>query len=195
MKAIKLNLENLSFNRDWVFSALLFIVVVAIVNRITPPMVDEVFNLVISKNRVNIVDIHQPRDIETSKVVKIDRIDLTDKSRFRHPKLGDIGFTDDFFVDVDAPFLVKKAGDYTFYVGSDDGFELSVDGRKLCEWTHDRPLTTDACHVQLNEGTHNFKLTYFQGFGNSGLVMSYAFTSDGKQYTAGDDSKYIKFLH
>lgn len=183
------------FNRNSVFSVALLAVVVLIINRVIPPSVDAVFNLVISKNRVSITDIHQPRDIEMSKTVKVDRIDLADKSRFRHAKLGDLGYSGDFFVDIDAPFLVKKAGDFSFYVGSDDGFILSVDGRQLCEWTHDRPLTTDVCHVDLKEGNHTFKLVYFQGYGNAGLVMSYAFTSDGTQYLAGDDSKYLKFLH
>jgi len=187
-------MNSLYFNRNSAFSLALVLVVIAIINRVTPPMVDEVFNLVISKNRVAITDIHQPRDIEMSKTVKVDRIDLADKSRFRHAKLGDIGYSGDFFVDVESPFLVRKAGDYSFFVGSDDGFILSVDGKQLCEWTHDRPLTTDVCHVQLSEGNHSFKLVYFQGYGNAGLVMTYAFTSDGTQYFAGDDTKFIKFL-
>ena len=188
-------MNSIPFNKNIVFSLLLAIVIGAILNRITPAHVTPVFNLVISKNRVGITDIHQPRDIEMSKTVKVDRIDLADKSRFRHKKLGDIGYSGDFFVDIDAPFIVKKAGEYTFYLGSDDGFIFSVDGKQLCEWTHDRPLTTDACHVKLTEGAHNFKLVYFQGYGNAGLVMSYAFTSDGKQFIAGDDSKYLKFVY
>ena len=186
-------MNRIPLNKNTLVSVLLLLVVLMIVNRIVPPSVDPVFNLIISKNRVSIADIHQPRDIEMTKAVKVDRIDLADKSRFRHAKLGEIGYSGDFFVDIDAPFTVKKAGDYIFYLGSDDGFIFSIDGQQLCEWTHDRPLTTDLCRMNLSEGQHTFKLVYFQGYGNAGLVMSYAYASDGKQYLAGDDSKYIKF--
>jgi hypothetical protein len=186
-------MNSIPFNKNILFSVLLAIIVLVIINRIVPPFVSQVFNVVISKNRVAITDIHQPRDIEMTKTVKIDRINLADKSRFRHPKLGDIGYSGDFFVDIDAPFTVKKAGDYIFYLGSDDGFIFSVDGKQLCEWTHERPLAVDSCRVNLTSGEHTFKLVYYQGYGNAGLTMSYSNAEDGRQYLAGDDSKYISF--
>ena len=188
-------MKKFSINKNSVFSILLAIVIGAIINKIIPPHVTPVFTMVVSKNRISIVDIHQVRDIEMHKTVMIDRINLADKSRFRHPKLGDLGYNGDFFADIEAPFSVKVAGDYTFYVSSDDGFILSVDNQKLCEWTHDRPLSTSTCHVKLSAGSHNFTLNYFQGYGNAGLIMSYANTSSGKQYLAGDDSKFIEFQH
>ena len=186
-------MKVIPFNKNVVFSALLAIITLAIINRITPPYVSPVFDVVISKNRVAITDIHQPRDIEMSKTLKIDRIDLADKSRFRHHKLGEIGYANDFFVDINAPFTVKKAGSYLFYLGSDDGFVFSVDGKQLCEWTHDRPLTVDPCQVNLTEGQHNFTLVYFQGYGNAGLTMAYSYANDGTQYMAGENSRYISF--
>ena len=186
-------MKTIPFNKNTVFSILLAVIVVAIINRIIPPYVADVFNVVISKNRTTITDIHQVRDIEITKIVKVDRINLAEKSRFRHAKLGDIGYSNDFFVDINAPFRVKRAGEYVFYLGSDDGFIFSVDGKKICEWTHDRPLTTDMCRVNLSAGEHNFTLVYFQGYGNAGLTMSYAFAADGTQYLAGDNSRYMEF--
>jgi PA14 domain len=188
-------MTTISLNKNIVLSALLAVMMGVILNRVIPPHVDAVFSLVISKNRVGITDIHQARDIEMTKTVMVDRIDLADKSRFRHAKLGEIGYANDFFVDIDSPFSVKVAGDYIFYVGSDDGFVLNVDNKKLCEWTHDRPLTIDNCRVHLTEGEHQFKLSYFQGYGNAGLTMSYANADNGTQYLAGKNSKYIKFAH
>lgn len=174
-------------------SILLAVVILAILNRVTPAHVEPVFNVLISKNRTSIANIHQPRDIEMSKQVKIDRINLADKSRFRHPKLGEIGYAEDFFADIGAGFTVKIAGDYTFYVASDDGFILAVDGVQRCEWVRDRPITTDVCNVKLSEGKHSFLLNYFQGYGNAGLTMHYGKTGSDKQYIVGDDSKYIEF--
>lgn len=184
---------NNFFNKNVIFSIVLLVVVGAIINKVTPPYVPHVFNMTISKNKTSITDIYQSRDIATTKTVWIDRIDLTEKNRFRHPKLGDLGFGTDFFVDIEAPFTVKVEGGYVFYIGSDDGFSFSVDGKKVCDWTRDRPLTTDSCHIRLKPGEHRFKLSYFQGFGNSGLIMSYANTSSDSQYLAGQNSKFISF--
>lgn len=186
MKAVPLNKNTL-------FSVFLAVITAAIIYRITPPYVAEVFNVVISKNRTTIADIYQARDIEVSKTLKLDHLNLVDSNRFHHPKLGDIGYSGDFFVDVDAPFVVKKAGNYAFYIGSDDGFIFSVDGKKICEWVRDRPFTVDTCHVTLSAGEHNFKLVYFQGYGNAGLSMHYAFAADGSQYVAGENSSYLDF--
>ena len=183
------------FDKNIAFSILLVVVIGSILDRIIPPSVDPVFSMVVSKNRSGITNIHQTRDIELSKTIMIDRINLADKSRFRHAKLGDLGYGGDFFADFDAPFTVKIAGDYQFFVASDDGFIFSVDNKQLCEWTHDRPLTTDTCHVNLSQGEHRFKLSYFQGYGNAGLIMSYANTSNGTQYLAGENSKFIQFDH
>jgi hypothetical protein len=186
-------MKTISFNKNTVFSILLAVVCAAIIYRITPPYVEAVFDVVVSKNRTTITNIHQARDIETSKVVKIDRINLAEKSRFRHPKLGDIGYSGDFFVDIESTFLVKKAGAYVFYLGSDDGFSFSIDGKKICEWPRERPFNTNVCHVDLTAGQHSFKVTHYQGYGNAGLVMKYAFAAHRKQYFAGENSQYLEF--
>lgn len=191
-------MNKLFFDKNVALSAVLVVVIVAIVNKVMPAHVDHVFDLVVSKNRTAITDIHQVRDIEVSKTISIDRINLAEKSRFRHPKLGDLGFGEYFFADIDAAFNVHVAGDYIFYVGSDDGFSLDIDGRQICEWKHkpgqsDRPFETDTCHIRLKEGEHRFKLSYYQGYGNAGLVMSYSNASSNSQYLAGQNSKFISF--
>lgn len=191
-------MNTLYFNKNTFLSALLIVIVGVILNKVTPPYVANVFTLVVSKNRTSIQDIHQVRDIETTKTYKIDRIDLAESSRFRHKKLGDLGLGNDYFADIEASFDVKIAGDYVFYIGSDDGFAFEVDERPVCEWTHtkdqhDRPFATDSCHIRLKEGKHSFKLSYYQGFGNAGLVMNYSNTISSTQYLAGQNSKFISF--
>ncbi|MET0355344.1 MAG: PA14 domain-containing protein [Cellvibrio sp.] len=186
-------MKSIPLDKNTLFSVLLAVVVFAIINRVIPPSVSPVFDVVISKNRTGIASIHQARDIELSKTVKVDLINLSEKSRFRHPKLGEIGYSNDFFADITKSFTVKRAGDYVFHLGTDDGFTFSIDGKQLCEFAADRPLTIDSCNVNLSAGEHTFKLSYFQGSGNAGLTMTYAFASDGEQYLAGDDSKYIYF--
>jgi hypothetical protein len=180
-------------NKNTVFSALLALILVLIAVRITPVHVDQVVKVVITKNATSIGNIHQERNISTTKEVMVDRLNLLDKSRFSHPKLGNIAnVTDDFFVDVDHSIKITKADNYRFMIGSDDGFSLSIDNKLLCEHQTDRPYSVQACMIFLTEGTHQFHLSYFQGFGNSGLTVEYA-RGDEKQHWFGDDSDSVEF--
>ncbi len=180
-------------SKNSIFSALLALVTILILVRITPVTVDPVIKLVISKSRTSITNIHQPRDIEFSREVMIDRLNLMEKSRFSHPKLGNIAtYSDDFFVDVNHTITVKQADTYRFLMGSDDGFVLRIDGNVLCEHVSDRPYSVQVCMTHLSEGTHQVSISYFQGFGNSGFTVQYA-RGDEKPHWFGDDSKSIKF--
>lgn len=181
------------FNKNSLFSALLALVVILILVRITPISVDPVVKLVISKNRVSISNIYQARDIELAREIMIDRLDLIVKNRFSHPKLGNIAnYSEDFFIDVNHPIQVKKADTYRFLMGSDDGFSLRIDGKLICEHLGDRPYTVQPCMVFLSEGEHQVAISYFQGFGNSGFTVEYA-RGNEKPNWFGDDSDSVKF--
>lgn len=175
------------------FLALMVLFLGMAVHKSTPPMVDKVFELKISKNKSPISSIFQERDISQTKSVWVDKLMLKDGARLVHPKLGLIGFSDSYFIDVEAEFKVKEAGVYYFIPGSDDGFALEVDGKQLCAFEKDRPYSTQRCRVQLDEGTHAFKLSYFQGGGHSGLTLAYQFKGDRKRRWVGENSRYISF--
>ncbi len=180
-------------NKNSIFTALIIVVAVLILVRIAPVTVDPVVKLVISKNRVSIGNIYQPRDIEFTREVMVDRLNLLEKSRFSHPKLGNIAtYSDDFFVDVNHTITVKQADTYRFLMGSDDGFSLRIDGKLICEHLSDRPYSVQVCMTHLSEGQHQVSMSYFQGFGNSGFTVQYA-RGDEKPNWFGDDSKSVKF--
>lgn len=180
-------------NKNSLLSALLALVAILIIVRITPPSVDPIVKLVISKNRTGITNIHQPRDIEATREVMVDRVNLHHKGRFSHPKLGNIAdYSDDFFVDINHSIKVTKADSYRFILGSDDGFSISVDGKLLCEFAGDRPYTAQPCITFLSEGIHQIQISYFQGFANSGLTVQYA-RGNEKPRWFGDDSDNVKF--
>ena len=151
------------------------------------------FELHIHKNKVPIKTVSQTRDIAQSQTLWVDQLMLKDGARLVHPKLGPIGFSDSFFIDVEADFTVKKAGVYYFIPGSDDGFSLDVNGERLCAFEKDRPYSTQRCRIELDEGKHSFKLSYFQGGGLSGLTLAYQFKDDRKRRWFGENSRYIKF--
>lgn len=181
------------FSKNSIFSALLILVAILILVRIAPVTVDPVVKLVISKNRVSIANIYQQRDIEFTREVMIDRLNLLEKSRFSHAKLGNIAtYTDDFFVDVNHTITVKKTDTYRFLMGSDDGFSLRIDDKLICEHLGDRPYSVQVCMVHLTEGKHQIAMSYFQGFGNSGFTVQYA-RGDDKPVWFGENSKHVKF--
>lgn len=175
------------------FFAFLMLFIFMAIYKSTPAMVNKTLELKIYKNRTPISNIFQERDIINTKSLWVDRLMLKDGARIVHPKLGVIGFGDSFFIDVESSFNVKKAGIYYFIPGSDDGFSLDVDGARLCAFERDRPYSTQRCRIELSEGLHNFKMSYFQGGGHAGLTLAYQFDGDSKQRWVGDNSQYLRF--
>jgi hypothetical protein len=185
---------NITFNKDFFTSLLLVIVISAIVYRITPVYVEKNIKVIISKNKGAIANIYQPRNIDTTREVIIDKLNLIHKGKFGHPKLGNIAkASEEFFLDVDQWFNVEKSGNYVFKVGSDDGFTLNIDGKKLCEHLADRPYSIDTCSIFLNKGAHHLAASYFQGYGNSGFTLEYQF-EDGSAYWFGENSAALTLI-
>jgi len=186
---------KIPFNSNTLFSALLVLFFALIVNRITPPSVDKVLELVFSKNRAHIANINQPRSISETRTVMIDTLKLHERNKLAHPKLGPlVAWNDDFYVDMTTNFVVKNSDTYYFTVGSDDGFKLSLDGKELCKYPGDRAYLEQRCSARLTEGKHTLLLNYFQGYGHSGLTLQYSKGHDGKKRYWGDDSKDIKYI-
>lgn len=180
-------------NKNTLLSVVMAVVTLLIIYRITPVTVDPVLELVISKNRVGINSINQQRDITNTQKVMVDILNIAEQNRFKHPKLGELGYGNDFFVDVETTFTVKKAGSYHFLVGSDDGFKLLIDGKPLCQFPGSRPLAVQTCAIDLTEGEHVFKLAYYQGFGNAGLKVEYRLAGNNSRYWIGQNSSFLRF--
>jgi PA14 domain len=179
---------NTVMNKNTVTTCLLVVLVLVIAYRIMPVYVPANIKAIVSKNRVSITQIHQKRDIVSTRDVMLDNLNLYHKGKFGHAKLGNIAkASDDFFVDVDQMFTVHRPGNYQFLVGSDDGFSLMIDEKKICEHLKDRPYSIQSCNVFLNSGKHRFQISYFQGFGQSGFSVQYQ-TLDGKVHWFGENS-------
>lgn len=181
-------------NKNTLITVLLMLFTVLAVRAMLPVTVDPNLKMVVSKNREPIQNLNQTRNIETSKVVMLDKLNLAHHNRFYHPELGDIGYGDHFFADVEATFEIHKAGSYHFVVASDDGFSLRINGRELCRFLSDRPLTTQRCPVRLAEGEHSFELSYFQAGAHAGLRVQYGLGSNGKLYWFGPDSPLMTII-
>jgi hypothetical protein len=186
-------MKPIPFNKNTVLSVILLATCALIINRIIPVSVDPVLKLVISKNRISINDINQTRDIESSKEIMVDVLDIAEQNRFKHAKLGELGYAGDFFVDLNTTFTVKQAGNYHFIVASDDGFKLTIDDKLLCHFSGVRGLSTQNCSTTLSEGEHRLQLNYFQGYANAGLKVQYTKVNSNKTYWVGENSASLRF--
>lgn len=184
----------MSGSRNWLLSGILLAVATLVAYRMLPPRVAPVLMLEITRNVVPIQHLDQPRSPLARKIVHVDVLDLARDGRFAHPRLGDIGYGEHFFVDLDLSFEVVAGGDYRFVVASDDGFELRIDDdQPLCGFATVRELVTQTCPVRLARGEHRLRLRYFQADGEAGLSVRYNRQGERRMHWLGQDSRHIRF--
>jgi len=90
----------------------------------------------------------------------------------------DIGIRDrddDFAFRFTSFLAVPTAGDYTFWIASDDGSQVTIDGELIVDnggWHGMGTVGTGS--VYLNAGFHSIVVTYFEDTGDEGLQVDYA---------------------
>jgi hypothetical protein len=70
-----------------------------------------------------------------------------------------------------AGVVIPTAGAYTFGVNSDDGFELSIDGKTIAEFNAGRGAGDTFGSVVLGPGVHDLRLLYWEGGGGSSVEL------------------------
>lgn len=68
---------------------------------------------------------------------------------------------------------VPQTGIWTFYLGSDDGSVLLIDGEPVIEAPSAQPFRTSINIVSLDAGLHDIEVRYFQSYGSNGLVLEW----------------------
>jgi hypothetical protein len=63
---------------------------------------------------------------------------------------------------------------YTFYVESDDGAILYIGGIKVVDNDGSHAMKTDSGTIGLQTGKHSFRLEYWEGSGDAGLIVSWS---------------------
>lgn len=79
----------------------------------------------------------------------------------------DGGQTDKFAARYQGQFEAAEPGLYTFYLGSDDGSQLFIDGQLIINNDGNKPVTELSASVQLSRGTHDIDVRYYE---NGGLA-------------------------
>lgn len=79
-------------------------------------------------------------------------------------KLDD--YKNQFGVVYTGKLVAPRTGSYRFFLTSDDGARILVDGNKVVEWDGIHPAgSVRSGGVKLEKGEHDFRLEYFQGGG------------------------------
>lgn len=98
------------------------------------------------------------------------------------------GPTDNFAARYSAKLNVEKAGTYSFYLTSDDGSALYIDGVQVLD--NDNPHGDVMQHVELElgAGAHAIEVRYFENFGAQTLTMEWSGPdTNGARGTLGAD--------
>ena len=81
------------------------------------------------------------------------------------------GRKDNFGIRFDSYFHVTTAGVYKFYLGSDDGSRLLIDGNELIIGDGIHPYNIENGKLQFEIGTHALRIEYFEGAGQEKLSL------------------------
>jgi alpha-L-rhamnosidase len=110
-------------------------------------------------------------------------IRVPDFSRIKPVKMGNVfSFS---LVKMDIPkhnialqlksfIQIDKGGKYTFYLTSNDGSNLYVDGKLLIDNDSEHGAKEMSNSIQLSKGKHEIRVEYFQGGGGKVLSLSYS---------------------
>lgn len=77
---------------------------------------------------------------------------------------------------------VPEAGNWTFYLTSDDGTELWLNGDSLVTNYGSHGMREVSQYIQLDEGKHDFRIEFFQGGGPHGLQLSWEGPNQSKAF-------------
>lgn len=114
--------------------------------------------------------------------------------------LGVAQRTNDFGVRFRGQWKLEKAGKYRFFLGSDDGARLMIDGRAIVDNDGIHPHQEQSAEANLDAGWHDVVVDYIQGGGEwtlavdiegNGLLrqpLGSLVTRDRKEPTAGPQS-------
>ena len=90
---------------------------------------------------------------------------------------------DDYYGFVQAAFLdITQAGGYTFYLNSDDGAKLYIDGSLVVDNDGRHSLRERSGTISLSPGEHRLRVEYFEAFSSQALEVRYAGPGINKQF-------------
>jgi len=91
-------------------------------------------------------------------------------------------FADEFSSRHTGYVRIDIAGNYTFYINSDDGSKLWINNQVLVENIGTHAIREESGNIYLEPGYHNLRLEFFENFGWAGLELKWESDVFSKQY-------------
>ncbi len=91
-------------------------------------------------------------------------------------------FADEFSSRHTGYVRIDLAGNYTFYVNSDDGSKFWIDNQVIVENIGTHSMREESGTIFLNPGYHSLRLEFFENFGWAGLELKWESDTFSKQY-------------
>jgi len=92
---------------------------------------------------------------------------------------------DHFYIRWTGQLRVPKEGTYTFFLESDDGSRLFIDGKQVVDNGGLHPMEEKSGQVDLKAGDHALKLEFFENEGDAGCKFSWQPPGQDKEIVPG----------
>jgi len=168
--------NNISEDRaDYFFYFLILLIAIYIAIKSIHWPVEKRIDVLLLLQDGQIENLDTPPKPKTIADFEVDTIHFPEGEVFYHENFGYSDFSQEFFLKAQTRMEVKKAGQYNFSIRSDDGFRLSIDGKKICQHPQGRPMGETLCSAELEKGFHHYEIFYYQGYGYLGLEARYEY--------------------
>lgn len=117
---------------------------------------------------------YEPRPAQNVAIETLNAVEPTSKGRMPNfNKYVPGGKKDTFATKQTAAIVLPASGEYTFFIASDDGSRLYVNGAQLINNDGLHGVTEKNASIQLSAGAHTLVVTYFDNGGGDGLTVSW----------------------
>lgn len=104
------------------------------------------------------------------------------------------GLTNSFAAQYLGQFSVTQSGDYTFFLTSDDGSRLFIDGELIVDHDGLSNASTINGNATLSEGVHHIEIRYFENFGSARLDLDWSgpgFTRSQMRFDGAEENLLV----
>jgi hypothetical protein len=96
-------------------------------------------------------------------------------------EFGGTKLRDNFYVVWTGVIRIPKDGKYTFFLESDDGSRLFIDGKKVVDNGGTHEMMEESGKVELKAGDHEIKVEFFDQEEDAGCILSWQTEGKAKE--------------
>lgn len=148
---------------------------VQVVDALKPGLIGRYFNMAKELKEF-------PKELGAGSTAQVKRVDLQVNFEMKDGwGFGDLQWKEFFAAVWTGALRVPAAGKYTFYLKSDDGSRLFLDGKEVINNDGTHRMDEDSKTIDLAAGDHQLKIEYFQNKDKAGCVLSWKYEGVDKQ--------------